>query len=172
MNKLRPGDAVELICPVVGFPKHYTVFMGTRKGSPEFIANMTEGVRLVRDQELQNFLVKYEVTKIERFEGNDFDRKSVVRKALSRLGEKAYSFVFNNCEHFKNWVLYGEPKSHQVAKISTFVALTGVGFLVAGLISDKKSLQKVGSIILITLFIILIIAWVLLYQKKEVNIKD
>lgn len=166
-NRLRPGDAVELISPVAGFPKHYTVFMGTKNGNPEFIANMMEGVKLVRDQELLGFLVKYEVTKIERFPGNDSERRNVVRKALLRLGEKAYSFVFNNCEHFKNWVLYGESKSHQVEKISGGIALTGAGLLAAGIIADKKGLQKAGLIILIVLVIVFILAWWILKNKEN-----
>jgi hypothetical protein len=166
-NHLRPGDAVELICPVAGFPKHYTVYMGTKNGNPEFIANMMEGVKLVRDQELLGFLVKYQVTNIERFAGSEVERRKVVRKALSRLGEKAYSFVCNNCEHFKNWVLYGESKSHQVEKIAGSIALAGGGLLIAGIIADKKGLQKAGLTILIVLLIVFILAWWILKNKEN-----
>jgi hypothetical protein len=168
-NKLRPGDAVELICPVAGFPKHYTVFIGTKNGNPEFIANMMDGVKLVKNQELLGFLVKYDVTKIERFQGTDAERKRVVRKALTRLGERAYCFAHNNCEHFKNWVLYGESKSDQVDKIGSGISLGGVGLLIIGTIAHKKGLQKAGLIILITLLVVFILTWWILKDKENIN---
>lgn len=167
-NRLRPGDALELIYPVAGFPKHYTVFMGTRNGNPEFIANMMEGIRLVRDKELSGFLVKYEVRKIERFQGSDAERKTVVRKALTRLGEKAYNIIHNNCEHFKNWVLYGESKSDQVDKIGSAIALGGLGLLLAGTIGGRRGLQKAGLIVLITLLVVFVLTWWVLKDKESI----
>lgn len=38
----------------------------------------------------------------------------VVRFARSRLGENRYSIWTNNCEHFCEWCLHGEPRSFQV----------------------------------------------------------
>jgi len=38
----------------------------------------------------------------------------VVRSARSRLGENLYSVWTNNCEHFCEWCLHGEPRSFQV----------------------------------------------------------
>jgi len=166
-HKLRLGDAVELACPTMGFPKHYAVYMGTREGNPEFIANLIGGVKIVRGTELSGFLCKYEVTNVERFSGNELERRMIVRKALARLGEKAYSFVFNNCEHFKNWVLYGESKSRQVDLISSGIGLAGLGLYIAGLGSNKKGLQKVGFIILVLLAIAFVIAWWILKDKTE-----
>lgn len=46
-----------------------------------------------------------------RYEGND-----VVRRARSRLGEDRYRVTRNNCEHFCEWCIYGEPRSEQVEK--------------------------------------------------------
>ncbi|MEE9493171.1 MAG: lecithin retinol acyltransferase family protein [Gammaproteobacteria bacterium] len=36
-----------------------------------------------------------------------------VQRALSRLGEKHYHVLHNNCEHFVNWCLTGHHKSKQ-----------------------------------------------------------
>jgi HRAS-like suppressor 3 len=41
--------------------------------------------------------------------GND-----IVRRARSRLGERCYDVLRNNCEHFCNWCQVGESRSTQV----------------------------------------------------------
>lgn len=33
---------------------------------------------------------------------------------LCRLGERAYHFVYNNCEHLANYIMNGKPKSEQI----------------------------------------------------------
>ena len=43
-----------------------------------------------------------------------FDRQEVVRRALSRLGEDCYHVLTNNCEHFCEWCVRGEPRSYQL----------------------------------------------------------
>jgi Lecithin retinol acyltransferase len=43
-----------------------------------------------------------------------FDSSEVVRRARSRVGEDCYRLLTNNCEHFCEWCLRGEPRSHQV----------------------------------------------------------
>ena len=39
---------------------------------------------------------------------------SVVLRARSRLGERRYDVIRNNCEHFCNWCQSGEHRSSQV----------------------------------------------------------
>jgi len=46
--------------------------------------------------------------------GAVFDEQEVVCRARSRLGEQRYSLLSNNCEHFCEWCLRGEPRSFQV----------------------------------------------------------
>jgi hypothetical protein len=43
-----------------------------------------------------------------------FDGAEVVRRARSRVGENSYRVLSNNCEHFCEWCLHGEHRSHQV----------------------------------------------------------
>jgi hypothetical protein len=43
-----------------------------------------------------------------------FDRIEVVRRARSRVGETSYRLLTNNCEHFCEWCIRGEPRSRQV----------------------------------------------------------
>ena len=40
--------------------------------------------------------------------------EEVVRRARSRLGERCYRLLRNNCEHFCNWCQLGECRSEQV----------------------------------------------------------
>lgn len=41
----------------------------------------------------------------------------VVARARSRLGEDRYRITSNNCEHFCEWCIYGEPRSEQVESL-------------------------------------------------------
>jgi hypothetical protein len=43
-----------------------------------------------------------------------FDRGHVVERARSRLGERNYRILTNNCEHFCTWALRGESRSLQI----------------------------------------------------------
>ncbi len=90
---------------------------------------------------------------------------------MSRIGEKAYNLIFNNCEHFKNWVLTGEDISKQVASIGTSVAISGIMLYLLGEGSDNKALKKGGTVILTILVFIIIIAF-LMWQPRETKDKD
>ena len=43
-----------------------------------------------------------------------FDRREVIHRARSRVGEDCYRLLTNNCEHFCEWCLRGEHRSYQV----------------------------------------------------------
>ncbi|NEO28202.1 MAG: lecithin retinol acyltransferase family protein, partial [Kamptonema sp. SIO4C4] len=45
----------------------------------------------------------------------------VVQRAMSRLGERKYNLLFNNCEHFANWCTTGVSWSQQVQDFVPFV---------------------------------------------------
>lgn len=50
----------------------------------------------------------------------------VIERATSRLGERDYHIVFNNCEHFAAWCKTGKHRSHQVENIAAATAIGGV----------------------------------------------
>lgn len=52
-----------------------------------------------------------------RLEPPRFDRREVVERARSRLGERDYRLLSNNCEHFCAWALQGESRSDQVERL-------------------------------------------------------
>nr|VFK16770.1 MAG: Lecithin retinol acyltransferase [Candidatus Kentron sp. LPFa] len=41
----------------------------------------------------------------------------IIARAMSRLGERDYSLVWDNCEHFVNWCRAGTRKSRQVESV-------------------------------------------------------
>jgi hypothetical protein len=45
--------------------------------------------------------------------------EDIVRRARSRLGERRYDLLSNNCEHFCNWCKLGEARSSQVESLKT-----------------------------------------------------
>ena len=52
-----------------------------------------------------------------------FDGDEIVRRARSRLGERCYDLLTNNCEHFCNWCRLGENRSFQVEWFTAPVGL-------------------------------------------------
>ena len=42
--------------------------------------------------------------------------QEIVQRARSRLGERAYRLLSNNCEHFCNWCISGQHRSEQVER--------------------------------------------------------
>jgi hypothetical protein len=57
----------------------------------------------------------------------------IVQRARSRLGERSYHLLRNNCEHFCNWCQLGQCRSEQVE------ALTRLQLLFFGLLQTLRS---------------------------------
>lgn len=56
-----------------------------------------------------------------------FNPKQIIERAKSRLGKRNYSVLFNNCEHFVTWCIYGEAESKQVQDaIALSTTITGM----------------------------------------------
>jgi hypothetical protein len=51
--------------------------------------------------------------RIKSGQRRQFTREGVVRRARSRIGERSYHVLFNNCEHFCVWCVCGENWSAQ-----------------------------------------------------------
>jgi hypothetical protein len=58
-----------------------------------------------------------------------FDPDEVVTRARSRLGEDRYQLLTNNCEHFCEWCIQGQGRSHQVEALSNTPRRALVGVL-------------------------------------------
>ncbi len=133
---LKPADAIVLQKKFFGMLDHYAIYIGMRNGEPTFVANYTKGVQIITRSEMNEFLKMLIPVKIDRFPGKESDRSKALRRALSQVGKKAYSYLSNNCEHFKNWVHYGTPRSEQVIRFGEGLAVGTAVFVGLALLSE------------------------------------
>lgn len=145
-NNVKSADAIILRKrKILGMVDHYAIFLGydTSSGDPLFVANYHDGVKIIPKFEINQLLAMLEPTDIDRFSGNEQQRTGAINRAMSRVGERAYNYFSNNCEHFKNWVHYGNNYSEQVqvAADSCLALAVGTGI---GAIAAKN--PKVGAI--------------------------
>jgi len=136
-NGLKVADAIILRKKFLGMVDHYAIFMGFKNDNPVFVANYREGVKEVSKSEMYSLLKSLEPVKIEPFSGSEAERLKAIKRAEMRIGEKAYNYISNNCEHFKNWVHYGINSSSQVKKASNISIGIAVGLGVATLLTKK-----------------------------------
>lgn len=130
-QNLQAGDVV-----VVGFGlgliSHYLVYMGHDGYDHYFVANVEEGVKYFRPEELDRKASGAHLKRIRRFEGSYHERNAALQRAHGIIG-KAYSYLQFNCESAANLIQYGRARSHQVEKGVAIAGLTLVGLLLWGL---------------------------------------
>lgn len=77
------------------------------------------------DTTLEQFLKGGECEKRIYTEEEEKSKRSpqeIVSYAYSRLGDKGYNVVSNNCEHFANECVFGRKQSEQVNKVIDFLS--------------------------------------------------
>ena len=121
---LEPGDRIVVPKSLFGIIKHHALYLGYNDLGEHLICeNMIGvGVRLIRVNDFFKDVIS--VTRIEKFQGNNFERRKLVEKALSKLG-KPYSLINYNCESFCNDVQHNVIKSDQVSK-GLFIGFVGI----------------------------------------------
>lgn len=129
---LEPGDRIVVPKSFLGIIQHHALYLGYNSKGEHFICeNMIGiGVRLIRVEDF--FKDVNSVTRIEKFKGNNIERRKLVEKALSKQG-KPYSLINYNCESFCNDIQHNVIKSAQVSD-GLFIGF--VGIMVALLDSD------------------------------------
>jgi hypothetical protein len=143
--RLAPFDGVVLISKSGGIKKHYALCAGyDEMREPVFVANTTKGISIISLNKAQEYLNEMNIIKVMRYKGN----KELAQKRLMNLFKNrhkySYNLLFNNCEHFFNYIWYGVPKSQQVENAAiggmiggALLAVTGKapapGAIIAGL---------------------------------------
>lgn len=120
---LEPGDRVVVPKSLLGIVQHHALYLGYNSQGQHLICEniIGVGVKLTRVEDFFQDVIS--VTRVEKFQGNNFERRKLVEKALGKLG-MPYSLINYNCESFCNDIQHNIIKSFQ-ASVGLFL-----GFIV------------------------------------------
>ena len=92
---------------------HHGIYAGA--GKVVHYAGLSRGLRRgpVEENSRSTFADGYPVS-IASGVPPKFEGREVARRARSRIGEDNYRILTNNCEHFCEWCLRGQPRSYQI----------------------------------------------------------
>ena len=115
---LVPGEEPPLGSHLVTartFYSHHGIYVGA--GRVIHYAGFAHGLRRgpVEEVSLEHFAHGHAIRL--RQDRRCFDRREVVERARSRLGEHCYDLLRNNCEHFCAWALRDETRSLQIERL-------------------------------------------------------
>ena len=147
---VQPMDVIVIRAKKGAVLDHYVVFLGYDSTTlePLFIANYpsphskNNTVQFVPWEDLVHYSGKMDVSRIRAFQGTNDEREFARERALMCVNSRTYDYVFNNCEHFANYVQYGKAYSQQtlIASFSAFL------FFVLLLFASKdKRFKAVGG---------------------------
>ena len=113
------------------------------------VAHYLEG-KEIRRSTIKEFSYRETITTVNH---HTISSKSLtLKRAISRIGEKRYNLLFNNCEHFANWCKTG---FHRSGQMEDFLESTRMGTLFTGKVIPTK-----------------ILAGLNLYLKKDITDKN
>lgn len=123
-DKLVPGSIlfVDNYLTVLEY-QHYGVYIGNGKVihfAPLEGQDISFENGIIHEAELEVFL-KGRALQIEKNVKNAFSEQEIIQRARSRLGEKGYNLITNNCEHFARWCVTGESISYQVLNSPQYI---------------------------------------------------
>ena len=92
--------------------RHYGIYAG--RGRVIHYAGWIRGRRgLIQEVLLDEFTEGREF-EVEESPPDLINGRDIVQRARSRLGERCYDLLENNCEHFCTWCQFGEARSVQI----------------------------------------------------------
>jgi hypothetical protein len=136
----KPGDII--VCDRV-FYQHFGIYAGNGRVIHYASKNGDFGLDVqVRETSLEQFANRGKCRLVpcagNSIQSKQFSPQETVKRARSRLGEKSYNLIFNNCEHFALWCKYGKNKSVQVEKALTAAVVLGAVAIAAHLVKSSE----------------------------------
>ena len=133
VRELAPGDmpplGAHLITPFLGYT-HHGIYVGDGK-VVHYGALMYDIIRKpVEEVSLEAFAEGRPVYQVLHAE-SAFCAEEVISRARTRLGEKRYRLLTNNCEHFVEWCLHDVHRSFEVETALNFPRWFGERILAA-----------------------------------------
>lgn len=123
-NEARPGDMVR-VC--LGEVYHFGIYVSDEEiiqfgPPPTTILRKDEDIEVcvtdIEDFLLGKFLEVAEYDRKEKKKARSAEE--IIELARGRIGEKGYSILYNNCEHFVHECVFGEKYCSQTENIRKF----------------------------------------------------
>ncbi len=129
LDTLQPADRLVIPKSGLNLVQHHAIYLGKDNyGNRIYIENaIGKGVQQVSEAYL--FRAGYELTRVERFQGDWQQRNTAVQFAMQLIG-KPYNLLNFNCEHYANTVQHRKSYSNQVGVglgLGLFALALGVG---------------------------------------------
>ncbi|GAB1416284.1 hypothetical protein MASR2M117_16900 [Paludibacter sp.] len=129
LDTLQPADRLVIPKSGLNLVQHHAIYLGKDNyGNRIYIENaIGKGVQQVSEAYL--FRAGYELTRVERFQGDWQQRNTAVQFAMQLIG-KPYNLLNFNCEHYANTVQHRKSYSNQVGVgigLSLFALVLGIG---------------------------------------------
>jgi len=128
---LQPADRIVTPLFKTEITQHHAIYLGFNELGQELIAenHINDGVRIITAVQFLGENPK--LTRIQKFQGNSFQRNLAVNKAASLIGT-TYDLFHYNCEHYAEEIQYGIARSKQVNNFLMGIGiLTGLFLLIA-----------------------------------------
>ena len=143
---LAPGETpplgAHLITPFLGYT-HHGIYVGDGK-VVHYGALMYDIIRKpVEEVSLADF-AEGRPMYVVLHEESAFDAEEVIRRARTRLGEKRYRLLTNNCEHFVEWCLHDVHRSFEVETALNFPRWFGERILAASVRRVRPHFRQKG----------------------------
>jgi len=131
----------DILCVNRGLYKHYGIYAGNsiviHYAAPDGDFGINASVHKTSLSKFEDGGVAHVVKLPETGKpAKQFSPEETVRRAQSRIGEKNYNLLFNNCEHFALWCKTGMNKSGQVEKAAGTVILVSAAIIITKLIAS------------------------------------
>ena len=128
MEKYRAGD--HLSVTRIGY-WHHGIYIGDGEvihfnGAPDAAGDL--GLAIIQTDSLE-FFSGDTIPEVVPYKEPRYSAHEVVKRAHLRLGERGYSFITNNCEHFAHWCKTGVHSSEQS---KNYIAAALAGSLLLG----------------------------------------